>query len=412
MRARILQRPATDDSLARAGRALARGDALAALGFVGRAEDALGLALRGIAYAQLGELEGARTALERAKRLAKVPLLRARIEAARVEVAMSDGDPAPAARAARAAAEALAQLGDVRNAAMQRLVLARAEVLLGHLAEARETVETVLEQRKLPADVAAVACLAQAEIAIRAVAPTEARAALARARRALHGAPNDLLARALVALEAELSRPIARLEQRGAQREADLFAIEAASSGQVFLVDGCRRRVIAGRASVPLARRPVVFALLLELARAWPGDVARDALAAAAFDTRRVNASHRSRLRVEIGRLRKGLEGLGELVATADGYRLETPRDVAVLLPPEGGEAARLAILLGDGAWWTAQALAEHAGVSKRTAQRALAALVSAGQAIKAGTAQDLRFSRPGAPIASRMLLLGLVPQP
>jgi HTH domain len=399
------------DVLAVAGRALARGDALRALGLVGRAKDALGLTLRGIAYAQLGDLELARTSLDRAARLAKEPLIRARIEAARVEIAMSDGDPAPAARAARASADALAELGDVRNAAMQRLVLARAEVLLGRLAAARHVVDEVLEQRELPADVKAVACLAQAEIAIRAVVPTEARAALTRARRALDGSPNELLARALVALEAELSRPLARLEQRGATRDADLFAIEAASSGQLFLVDACRRLVVAGRASIPLAKRPVLFALLLVLARAWPSAVARDDLAARAFETKRVNASHRARLRVEIGRLRKVVEGLGAPIATAAGYVLTTPRDVAVLLPPSDDDTARLAILLGDGAWWTAQALAEHAGVSKRTAQRALAALAESGAAIRAGSAKDVRYARPGAPIASRMLLLGLVPK-
>ncbi len=163
--------------------------------------------------------------------------------------------------------------------------------------------------------------------------------------------------------------------------------------------------------SVPLAKRPVLFALLLALGRAWPAAVPRDELAARAFETKRVNASHRSRLRVEIGRLRKVLEALGEPVATAEGYVLETTRAVAVLLPPSDDDDARLAILLGDGAWWTAQALAEHAGVSKRTAQRALSALAESGAAIRAGTAKDVRYARPGAPIASRMLLLGLVPK-
>ena len=43
-----------------AGRALARGEALRALALVGRDESALGLTLRGIAYAQLGDLELAR----------------------------------------------------------------------------------------------------------------------------------------------------------------------------------------------------------------------------------------------------------------------------------------------------------------------------------------------------------------
>jgi hypothetical protein len=324
---------------------------------------------------------------------------------------MSDGDPARAARAARVSAAELARLGDVRNAAMQRLVLARAEVLLGRLAEARHVVSEVLgTSPALPPDVLAVAWLAKAEIAVRAIAATEARDALKRARAAMDGAPNGLLARALVALEAELSKPVARLERSGVVRDADLYAIEAASSGALLLVDACRRVVIGGRAAIPLARRPVLFALLLILARAVPRDVARDDLAARAFGVSRVNASHRSRLRVEIGRLRKVLDGVAEPIATEAGYRLASPREVITLLPPSEDDDARIAILMSDGAAWTAQALAEHAGVSKRTAQRALALLVEEGRALKTGYAQDIRYTRAGPRIASRMLLLGLVP--
>ncbi|MGD0527314.1 MAG: hypothetical protein ABSE49_19385, partial [Polyangiaceae bacterium] len=49
-----------------AGRALARGEPLHALGLVGRDESALGLTLRGVAYAQLGDLDLGRQSLERA----------------------------------------------------------------------------------------------------------------------------------------------------------------------------------------------------------------------------------------------------------------------------------------------------------------------------------------------------------
>ena len=417
-------RAASPDVHRSAAQALARGDGLRALGLVGRAEDVLGLTLRGIASAQIGDLELARGALERAARMERDPLARARINAALVEIAMADGDAARAVRAARASADELARLGDARNAAMQRLVLARAEVLLGRLAEARHVVAEVLAScvdrspgaapgeapSKLPADITAVAWLAKAEIAVRGVAAAEAREALKRARGALDGARNDLLARALVALEAELSNPVARIEREGVVRPADLYAIEAASTGEVMLVDACRRLVIAGRASIPLVRRPILFALLLVLARAWPGEVARDELAARAFDARRVNASHRSRLRVEVGRLRKLIAGLAEPVATDAGYALASPREVVTLLPPSDDDDARIAILLGDGAAWSAQSLAEHAGVSKRTAQRALAGLVENGSAIRTGKAKDVRYMRPGPRIASRMLLLGLVP--
>jgi tetratricopeptide (TPR) repeat protein len=377
---------------------------------VGRSEDALGLTLRGIAYAQLGDLGLARQSLVRASRLAKAPLARARIQAALAEIAMSDGEIAPAARAARASADELARLGDARNAAMQLLVLARAEVLRGRLAEARHVVDEVLEDLALVPGVRAVAWLARAEIAVRAALAGEARGALKEARQAMATAPNELLARSLVALEAELSQPVARLERAGIVRPADLFAIEAASTGEVLLVDACRRIVIAGRAAVPLAKRPVLFALLLVLARAWPREVGRDDLAARAFGAKKVNASHRSRLRVEIGRLRKLVAGLVEPVATDEGYVLTSTREVMTLLPPSDDDDARVAILLGDGASWSAQGLAEHAGVSKRTAQRALATLVEAGAATRSGRGKEVRYARTGPRVASRMLLLGLVP--
>jgi hypothetical protein len=393
-----------------AGRALLRGEALRALGLVGRIADPIGLTLRGIAYAQMGDFDLARTSLERAVAEADDPRTRSRAQAALVEIALCTGDPGPAAHAAAASADVLERLGDRRNATMQRLILARAEVLLGRLASARHAVGTILAT-DLPPDLRAVALLARAEIAVRALAATEARDALAAARDALEDAPHRLLGRAIGALEQELSRPIVRIERGGAVRPADLFAIEALSGGSVLLVDACRRSAIAGRVTVPLARRPVLFALLFALSRAWPGVVPRDDLAAQAFETRRVNASHRARLRVEIGRLRSAMDGLDAAPKAAEGgYALASTRDVVVLRPPSDDDAARLALLLGDGAAWSARGLAEHAGVSRRTVQRALQTLLANGAVIRTGHGKSLRYARPGAPIASRMLLLGLVP--
>jgi hypothetical protein len=410
---RAAEPPAPELDLA--ARALAAGDPLGALSLVGRAPGALALALRGIAYAQLGDLEHAREALEQSAARSDDARLTARVRAALVEVALGQGDPAGAAVAARTSADELARLGDARNAAMQRLVLARAEVLLGRLGEARRVVEGVLAA-SLPQDVRAVASLAEAEIATRGLAATDAQGALVRARRALEGAPNRLLALEIEALEGELHAPVARIERRAAgaaARDADLFAIEDVARGELLLVDACRRLAIAGRARVPLAKRPVLFALLVELAHAAPASVPRDLLAARAFDARRVNASHRGRLRVEIGRLRKLLVDLGaEPVATSDGYALTSRREVALLVPRAHDDASRVAILLGDGASWSAQRVAESAGISKRTAQRALGELVAGGRAVRTGTGRNVRYHRPGTPIASRMLLLGLAPHP
>jgi hypothetical protein len=401
----------TSQALVLARQALAVGDPLRALSLVGRVNGALGLMLRGIAYAQLGDLELARQSLERAVVLADEPHTRARAAAALAEIALHTGDPAPAARAAEASARELAALGDARNAAMQRLVLARAEVLLGRLGEARHVVETVVAG-ELPADLRALAYLTQAEIAVRALVPSAARSALEGARRSLERAPHPLLERALTALDRELSLPVARILRSGVLEEADLFAIEDASRGHVLLVDACRRLALGGRVTIPLARRPVLFALLLVLARAWPADVDRDELAARAFDARQVNESHRARLRVEIGRLRKIMDGLAaEPTATKRGYELRSEREVVVLLPPSEDEAARIGFLLADGASWSAQGLAEHAGVSRRTAQRALGVLVASGAVVRGGKGKHVSYARRGGPIASRMLLLGLVPR-
>jgi hypothetical protein len=214
----------------------------------------------------------------------------------------------------------------------------------------------------------------------------------------------------VAALEAELSRPIARLHEAGRVSDADAFQIEAALERSVF-VDACRRLVASERATIPLARRPILFALLLPLALAYPGDVPRDMLAQRAFATQRLNESHRSRLRVEVGRLRKALEGIVSLSATPSGYAITSERrPVVVLLPPSDDHDARVSILLGDGAAWTAQALAEHAGISKRTAQRALSLLVEGGRAVRLGAGRNVTYASASAPIASRLLLLGLVP--
>lgn len=403
--------PTLSTALVDAARALASGEPLRALALAGRDETASGRTLRGIAYAQLGDFELARESLEHVVARTKDRRTRARARAALVEIDLHTAEPAAVVRAAKDSARELDRLGDARNAAMQRLVVARAEVLLGRLEEARHTVDEVLAA-ELPPDVRAVASLARAEIAIRSVAAMDARKALARARAFLDEAPNHALARALVALEEELSRPIARMLRDGALRDADLYTIEGASRGDVLLVDTCRRLALAGRVTIPLARRPVLFALLSALARAWPSSVPRDALAARAFDVRRVNESHRMRLRVEIGRLRKAMDGLGaEPVATADGYALASGRDVVVLFPSADDPAAHLALLLGDGAAWSVRSLAEHVGVSKSTAQRVLATLVKSGDVVRTGEGKHVRYVRPGTPIASRMLLLGLVPK-
>lgn len=395
-----------------AAQALARGDALSALRLVAHDDQPASLLVRGIAYAQMGDLDRAAQLLERARASSKDPLLRQRAQAAKLEIDLLWGRAAAVAREAALVATELDALGDAHNAAMQRLVIARAEVLRGRLGEAHRTIEQVLARTQLAPEIRAVAMLAQAENAVRARQASQADAVLGALDRALVVKPNELLERAAASLRAQLRAPVARLTSNGAEREVSLFEIERASNGDQLLVDACRSTMLAGRAVLSFASRPVLFALLLALARSWPQPCARDSLMREALGARRPNESHRARLRVEIGRLRRVLEGIAEPRARNGGYVLESERPIAWLAPLSNDGAARVSILLADGAAWSARAVAEHLGVSLRTAQRALSTLVEAGGARRLGGARDVSYAGSRPAIASRLLLLALLSTP
>jgi hypothetical protein len=161
---------------------------------------------------------------------------------------------------------------------------------------------------------------------------------------------------------------------------------------------------------VTLARRPVLFALLRRLAETWPHEAARDDLVTFAFGARRANPSHRARLRVEVGRLRRELGPLADVRATRGGFVLAPrgtgPIEVRLLLPPiESPDAAVLA-LLADGQAWSTSALALALGSSQRTVQRALRALDHAAQARPLGRGRSQRWvSAPVAGFATTLLL-------
>ncbi|MCC7018088.1 MAG: hypothetical protein IT564_12910 [Rhodospirillales bacterium] len=141
----------------------------------------------------------------------------------------------------------------------------------------------------------------------------------------------------------------------------------------------------------------MLFELALALAVAWPGDVGRQSLIARAFRVRRLDESHRVRLRVEIGRLRALVAPLVRIEATADGFALAPrgAREVVVLAPPIDGDQAALLALLADGAAWSTSALALALGTSQRTVQRALMELESAGRVRSIGRARARRWLAP-----------------
>lgn len=384
-----------DSLLAAAARALAAGDVLAALGHVALRSDPPALALRGVAMAQLGELQRARELLRLAHRGfgADEVLARARCVVAEAEVGLALRDLAGTPAPLLAAAHALEERADPHNALQAWLILARRWLLLGRRQEAESALAQVQGRALTPA-LAAMAGLAEAALAARALRVSQVTAALDAAAAAARASGIAALHAEVVQARSHLAQPAARQVAREACRLLDLQAVQDLLASPACVVDGCRRGVWMGGRWRSLARRPLLFALLRALGQAWPGDVDRDVLIAEVFRTRDGDDSHRARLRVEMGRVRAAVKGLLSVEATADGYRLIAAPGIAVvvLAPPIEGEQGAVAALLADGAAWSSSALALALGASQRTVQRALAALESTGQARATGRGRTQRW--------------------
>ena len=400
-----------DSLIAASARALAAGDVLGALKRVALRDDPPALALRGIAMAQLGEHARARELLRLAARGfgAHEDLARARCIVAEAEVALAVRDLGSSPRALATALATLEAHGDHANALQARLIALRKLLLLGRLAEA-EVALARLDARGLPPSLAAVAELAAAELALRSLRIAPARTALARAHEAAGRAGIPVLLAEVAEARTALERPAARRLAGGGEQTLRLDEVAALLASDALVVDACRRGLGVGASNSwqSLARRPVLFALALALAEAWPGDVGRDALIAYAFHTHHPNETHRARLRVEIGRLRALVTELAQIEATARGFALRplAERSVAVLAPPIAGEQAALAALLADGAAWSTSALALALGDSQRTVQRALAELEATGRVRAIGQARARRWLAPPLAGFTTILLL------
>src|SRR4051794_18896586 len=124
-----------DPMIDAAARALAAGDPFAALNRVALRDDAAALALRGIAMAQLGDLERARVLLRRAAKAfgPREALARARCIVAEAEIALVTRDLGRPVKTLETARAALAQHGDRVNAAHARHLEARRFLLTGRV---------------------------------------------------------------------------------------------------------------------------------------------------------------------------------------------------------------------------------------------------------------------------------------
>ena len=398
-----------DSLITAAARALAVGDPLGALKRIALRDDAAALALRGTAMAQLGDLGRARALLRRAARAygPRAALPRARCLVAEAEIALASRDIGWSSKSLSAARATLEERGDRVNAAHARYLEIRRLLLIGRLNEAEQTLDR-LDPKALPPPLRAAHELVVAGIAVRRVQARSARRALARAARAAVQAGIPALTAEVEAMASTLTTPAARLIARGTGRDLQLEEVEALLSSRTLIVDACRFSIRQAGTVIELARRPVLFALGRLLAEAWPADVSREALVARAFRAKRADETYRARLRVEVGRLRKALRSLADVVATRHGFAISPRRgrDIVVLARPVDDEHAAVLALLADGESWSSSALALALGASTRTVQRALESLARTAKVQASGRGRARRWMTPPVTGITTTLLL------
>jgi len=387
-----------DSLITAAGRARAAGVLLGALKRVALRDDAPALALRGIAMARLGDLGRARALLKSAARAfgPKEAVSRARCVVAEAEIALVSRNLTWPEKALDAARATLESHGDRLNAAHARYLQVRRLLLIGRLDEAERTLAG-LDPTPFPPASRAAHELVVAGLAMRRIHTKIAREALARAEFAAQRAGIPGLVAEVESASLVLKEPAARLIARGKERPLLLEEVEALLSSPALVVDACRNVLRNATTVVSLARRPVLFALARALAEAWPGDVSRDVLVARAFRGKEADESHRARLRVEIGRLRRALRTFADVGATKNGFALvpHRGRELVVLARPVEEEHAEVLAFLADGESWSSSALALALGASQRSVQRALDQLASSGKVRSFGRARARRWMTP-----------------
>jgi tetratricopeptide (TPR) repeat protein len=397
-----------DSLITASARALAAGDPLGALKLVALRDDAPALALRGIAMAQLGDLPRAKALLRGAARAfgTKEPIARARCVVAEAEVAFASRELGWNEAALNAARATLEAHGDHANAAHARYLAVRRLLLIGRMDEAERGLDKLAAA--LPPALRATHELIVSGIAMRRLRTEPARKALARAMRAAREARIPALTAEIESAASLLATPAARLISRGLERPLLLEQVEALFESKTLVVDACRYVVRQEGKAISLAKRPVLFTLARLLAEGWPGDVPRDALVARTFRLKLADESHRARLRVEIGRLRKVLKPVADVTATPQGFALKPhrAREVAVLALPFEAEHAEVLALLVDGESWSSSALGLALGTSQRSVQRALDELAAAGKVQSFGRGRARRWMTPPMPGFTTTLLL------
>jgi tetratricopeptide (TPR) repeat protein len=398
-----------DSLITAAARSLSVGDPLNALNFIALRDDAPALALRGIAMAQLGDLARAKVLLRRAAHAfgPKEAIASARCVVAEAEIALVSRDLGFSAKSLEAAHTALERNGDRANAAHAHYLAIRRLLLIGRLDKAEQMIEH-FDPEPLPVASRAAYELVLFGIAVRRLRIKAARAALKRADRIARDARIVSLVAEVENAARILDTPAARLIAQGETKALQLDDIEDVLESKSLVVDACRHLVYHAGEMTSLETRPVLFKLVRALAESWPGDVSRAALLARAFGAKHADESHRARLRVEIGRLRKILRDIAGIDATEEGFTLVPRRahDVVVFAPPTDEAHAIVLALLADGEAWSSSALALALDASQRTVQRALDELMLNSKVQAVGHGRARRWMTPPVPGFPTTLLL------
>ena len=238
--------------------------------------------------------------------------------------------------------------------------------------------------------------------AVRAFAPAEA---VARARCIVAEAEIALVSRDLTWSAKALATARATLEARGDKMNA-VYArhLEIRHLLLTGRLDAAEQLVAAfDPKPVPPAVRAAHELVVAGIAmRRVRTKIAR------AFRGKEADESHRARLRVEIGRLRRVLRPLAGVIATDHGFALvpQHAREVVMLGRPREEQHAAVLAFLADGESWSTSALALALGSSQRTVQRALEKLGTAGKVQSFGRGRARRWMAPPVPGFTTTLLL------
>jgi len=398
-----------DSLITAAAQALAVDDPFRALNLIKQRDNPPALALQGIAFAQLGDLTRARELVRNAARAfgSREPVSRARCVVAEAEIAFASRDIGWQPKALDAARVTLETHGDLINAAHARYLEIRRLALIGHL-DAAESALSSLNPGRLPPALRAAHELAAAGIAMRRLNTKRALSALERAQHAARAAAIPSLIAEVENARELLDAPAARLIAHGAERSMRLDEVEALFTSKTLIVDAIRYEVRHRNSIISLARRPVLFVLARALAETWPADVPRNVLIERAFRMRHADETHRARLRVEMGRLRKSIRAVAEVNATEQGFALvaRQAREVVVLARPVEEKHAAVLAFLADGEAWSSSGLALALRTSQRAVQRALDTLAAAGKTQSFGRGRARRWTMPPLPGFTTTLLL------